>query len=102
MGEAGRSYALGNVEYRFPIVNVDHGPSTLPVFLNRVSGTLFVDYGSAFDDAAVAKFKTGVGAELWNDFTIGYIESFTFRLGYARGLASAGLDKTYFVATIPY
>ncbi len=102
VAEAGRSYALMNAEYRFPIWNIDRGPSTLPFFLNRVSGTVFVDYGSAFDDAYVAKFKTGTGAELWNDFTIGYIQSFTFRLGYARGLASGGVDKTYFVATIPY
>ena len=102
VAEAGRSYALANAEYRFPILNIDRGPSTLPFFLNRITGTVFLDYGSAFDDAFTAKFKTGTGAELWNDFTIGYIQSFTFRLGYARGLASGGLDKTYFVATIPY
>jgi hypothetical protein len=70
--------------------------------LNRITGNVFVDYGSAFDDAAAAKFKTGTGAELWLDMTFGYVESLTFRLGYARGLASGGIDKPYFVATIPY
>jgi hypothetical protein len=100
--QAGRSYTLGNVEYRFPIVNVDRGPSTLPVFLNRINGNVFFDYGSAFDDIHNAQYKSGVGAELWSDWTLGYIAAFTFRLGYAKGLASGGIDKVYFVAAIPY
>ena len=99
---AGRSYALGNLEYRFPIVNIDRGPSTLPIFLNRISGNVFLDYGSAFDLLDTAQFKTGTGAELWFDSTLGYIASFTFRLGYARGLSSGGIDKVYFVAAVPY
>lgn len=99
---AGRSYALMNAEYRFPIVNLDRGPSTLPVFLNRITGNVFFDYGSAFDLLDNAKWKSGTGAELWFDFTLGYVAAFTFRLGYARGLASGGIDKGYFVAAIPY
>jgi hypothetical protein len=102
VAEAGSSYALFNAEYRFPIWQIDRGPSTLPFFLNRITGNVFVDYGSAFDDASAAKFKTGAGGELWLDMTFGYIESLTFRLGFARGLASGGIDKPYFVATIPY
>jgi hypothetical protein len=99
---AGRSYVLGNAEYRFPIVNVDRGDSTLPLFLNRVTGAVFFDYGSAFDVFANARFKSGVGAELWFDTTLGYVAPFTFRLGYARGLASLGIDKVYFVAAVPF
>jgi outer membrane protein assembly factor BamA len=100
--EAGRSYALFNAEYRFPIWNVDRGPSTLPFFFNRISGAAFVDYGSAFNDAATAEFKTGVGGELWFDSTFVYVIGFTFRLGYARGLASGGVDKVYVVAAVPF
>jgi hypothetical protein len=100
--EAGRYYALFNGEYRFPIVNIDHGTSTVPLFLNRINGNLFVDYGSAFDDAQTAKFKTGVGGELWFDVALGYVVGFTFKLGYARGLASQGIDKAYFVAAIAF
>jgi hypothetical protein len=74
----------------------------LPFFLNRITGNVFFDYGSAFDVFADAKFKSGVGAELWFDMTLGYVAPFTFRLGYARGLASMGLDKMYFVAAVPY
>jgi hypothetical protein len=103
VAESGRNYALFNAEYRFPIVNIDRGPvSTLPLFLNRISGVLFTDYGSAFDDASTAKFKTGSGGELWLDFTLGYIIGFTFRAGYAHGWSSGGIDKEYFVAAIPF
>jgi hypothetical protein len=100
--EIGHYYGLFNAEYRFPIVNLDRGLSTLPIFLNRISGTLFADYGSAFDDPNTAKFKTGAGGELWFDLTLGYIVGFTFRLGYAKGLASTGIDKPYFVAAVPF
>jgi hypothetical protein len=102
VSEVGRSFALFNGEYRFPIVNIDRGQSTLPFFVNRISGAAFVDYGSAFDDATSAKFKTGTGAELWFDTTLGYVLGFTFRLGYAHGWASEGMDKVYFVAAVPY
>jgi len=99
---AGRSYTLTNAEYRFPIVNIDRGDSTLPVFLNRINGAVFFDYGSAFDVFDDAAFKSGVGGELWFDATLGYVQPFTFRAGLARGLASLGVTKPYFVAAVPF
>jgi hypothetical protein len=102
VAEAGNYMALFNAEYRFPILNLDRGPSTLPIFLNRVTGAAFVDYGSAFNDTSSAEFKTGVGGELWFDLTLGYILGFTFRAGFASGLASGGIDKWYFVAAVPF
>ena len=100
--EVGPYYALANAEYRFPIINIDHGPSTLPIFLQRINGAAFVDYGSAFSDAATAEFKTGIGAELWFEMLFGYNLGLTFRAGYARGLATGGIDKTYFVAVAAF
>jgi outer membrane protein assembly factor BamA len=102
VAEFGNYYGLFNAEYRFPILEVDRGPSTLPIFLDRISGAAYVDYGAAFNDPTSAEFKTGVGAELWFDVTIGYILGFTFRVGQAKGLASGGIDKTYFVAAVPF
>jgi outer membrane translocation and assembly module TamA len=72
------------------------------LFLNRISGNVFVDVGSAFEDPRTAKFRTGVGAELWLDATIGYVARVALRLGYARGLATGGLDKVYFVIASQY
>ena len=100
--EAGNFYTLFNAEYRFPILNVDRGASSLPIFLNRISGNLFVDSGAAFSDPNSAKFLTGVGGELWFDMMLGYVLSFEFRAGYARGISEGGMDKMYFVAAVPF
>ncbi len=100
--EAGNYIGIFNAEYRFPIVNVDRGLSTLPLFLNRISGNVFVDEGSAFSDPHKAVFLTGVGGELWFDFMLGYVLGFEFRLGYAKGLSTDGIDKVYFVAAVPF
>ncbi len=102
VAEVGNYYGLFNAEYRFPIVNVDRGPSTLPIFLNRVSGNAFIDSGSAFSDPHHAQILTGVGGELWLDMMLGYVLSFEFRLGYARGISDLGIDKVYFVAAVPF
>jgi hypothetical protein len=102
VAQVGNYYTLANAEYRFPILNVDRGPSTLPVFLQRISGNFFVDCGGAFDDPKQAQFLTGVGGELWFDMTLGYILGFTFRAGFARGVSNGGIDKTYFIAAVPF
>ena len=99
---AGRYLTLGNAEYRFPIVVFDRGLSTLPVQVNRLTGAIFTDYGSAFDDPKNARFKMGSGAEATIETTLGYYVSFQFRLGYARGWHSGGTDKVYFIAAVPY
>lgn len=102
VSQTGHYYGLFNAEYRFPIVNVDRGLSTVPLFLNRISGAAFVDVGGAFEDPRTAKFRAGTGGELWLDTTLGYFGSFSFRFGYARGLATGGIDKVYFVVASPY
>jgi outer membrane protein assembly factor BamA len=100
--QTGQYYTLAQAEYRFPIVNIDRGPSTVPLMLNRINGNVFFDLGSAFDDPRSASYLSGVGAELWVDTTLGYFAAFNFRVGYARGLAKGGIDKVYFVAAVPY
>ncbi len=100
--EVGSYYALFNGEYRFPIVELEHGASTFPVFLSRINGSAFLDYGGAFDDPSTAKFKTGTGAELWFDVTFSYVIGMTFRAGFAHGWASEGLDRFYFIAVAAF
>jgi hypothetical protein len=87
-----------NSEYRFPIVNIDRGPSTVPIFFNRLNGTVFFDMGTAFDDAAKATLLKGAGGELWLDMMLAYNVGITLRLGFARGFDDGGLTKVYFVA----
>jgi hypothetical protein len=100
----GSQFNLLNVEYRFPIAYVDRGVSTLPAFLQTLSGTLFVDWGGAYDAMDLERpldvLQVGVGAEIWMDLLLGYYNGATLRLGVAKGLAAeapSGL-QTYFVA----
>jgi len=44
----GDQYHLLNAEYRFPVTWIDWAPWTLPVYLRRLSGAVFVDTGAAF------------------------------------------------------
>jgi outer membrane protein assembly factor BamA len=105
----GSQYHLLNLEYRFPIWNVDRGLSTLPVFLEHVSGNLFADYGGAFDDLDTIhwrdQFHLGVGGEVWIDMTLGYFVGATFRIGYAHGVADDAAipgGKLYGVVSSPF
>ena len=73
--------------------------SPIPIVIGRRLG---FDCGSAFDQGASAKLKTGLGGELWMDFALGYIVGFEFRAGFARGVSSGGIDKLYFVAVAAF
>ncbi len=102
LAQAGSSFGLFNAEYRFPIWNVDRGLSTLPLFLNRFTGNIFADYGSAFNSLSHTHFRVGTGVELWTETMIMYRTSFLFKLGYAHGWNTGGLNKVYFVASVPF
>ena len=99
----GSHFNLLNVEYRTPLWYVDHGVSTLPFFMRTLSGTVFFDYGAAYNRLDLRDplelFHAGVGAELWLDLFVGYYVSGNLRLGVAKGLdstAPSGL-QTYTV-----
>ena len=101
---AGTNYNLLNVEYRFPILYVDRGLSTLPGFLRTLSGVAFLDWGGAYNQLDLQKpldaYHVGVGGELWVHFSFVYVDDSVLRIGVARGLDSEaphGL-QTYFVA----
>jgi len=86
----GTQFNLLNAEYRFPLLYVDRGLSTLPLFLRTLSAAVFADFGGAYDeldlDDPLETLHLGVGAELWIDVIVGYVAHSNFRLGIARGL----------------
>lgn len=88
----GSTYNLLNVEYRFPIVYVDRGLSTLPGFLRTLVGTAFLDWGGAYDQLNLRDpwqaYHVGVGGELRVDLSLIYADDTEFRFGLARGLDS--------------
>jgi outer membrane protein assembly factor BamA len=99
--EVGSNFALFNSEYRFPIVEIERGISTLPAFLTRISGSVFTDYGSAFNNVN-PDFKIGSGGELWFDLTFGYVIGLTFRAGIEHGWSSQGITHPYFIAVAAF
>jgi hypothetical protein len=112
---SGKEYLLSNLEYRFPIVYPDRGISTLPLYLRRIDGNLFVDYGGAFDRLNLqgirffhhgalidsAQLHGSIGAELWLGMTLGYLLNTQFRVGYAYGFSAEAVKggQPYFVAS---
>jgi hypothetical protein len=111
---AGSEYLLQTFEYRVPVVQPDHGLSTLPVYLRRIDANLFLDWGGAFNKLRVdqfalfdqgallnsRQFHTAVGGELWIGTTLGYALPTQFRLGYARGFSVEAIPggQWYFIA----
>lgn len=112
---SGSSYFLQNVEYRIPLFKPDRGLSTLPVYLRRIDGNLFWDYGGAFDSfnfhtlglfrageiIYTPQLHTSVGGELWLATTIGYQLNVQFRVGYAYGFSVEAIPggQPYFIAS---
>ena len=78
---------------------MEAGPATVPVYVSRLYGGVFLDVGDAFNGPIdLSKFLFGTGAEVFLDFTLGYFLPFTLRLGVARGLSDGG--ETQFYANI--
>jgi len=82
-------------EYRFPVIWVDRGLSTLPFFLRGVSAALGADYGGAFNDYAgrnlSPNLRLGVAGELWTYLTFGYGLDVQLAFGYARGTGAGAI-----------
>jgi outer membrane protein assembly factor BamA len=95
----GRTFILNSAEYRVPIIDLDLGIETVPVYLRNVAANFYIDYGGAFDDFNFdelelfskgsliysPQLQTGLGAELWLSATLGYGLTTLFRVGYALG-----------------
>jgi hypothetical protein len=92
----GTQFHLAQVSYRFPIVRLNAGVLTVPVFLNRLHAEIFCDVGDAFATPFdITTFRVGVGAEVFLDFTLFYVVAFTLRVGYAHGFMEGGADQVY-------
>jgi dipeptidyl aminopeptidase/acylaminoacyl peptidase len=80
----GRHAVVLNADYRIPLMRIDRGAGTLPVFARAIHGALFVDAGNAWDDRFRGSDVTvSVGAELSLDAVLGYVQPLTFTAGGA-------------------
>ena len=83
----GESFALGTLEYRFPIADLEFGPWTLPLYLRRLHAALFSDAGDAFTVGRHDfQLRASAGAELRAEVVLGWYLPTQVRGGCARGL----------------
>lgn len=75
-------------EYRLPLVSVQRGIGTMPLFVNDLHLAVFADYGNAWNANQspgkyfFGEFFLGTGLELRGDFVVGYGLPITGRVGY--------------------
>ena len=99
----GDQFHVLNAEYRFPILWIERGVETFPVYLRRLHGRFFVDYGGAFNGSfSFDKLKVGVGGELMLELSYAYYFNAALQLGYAHGFEKGGGDQVYFLLNSPF
>jgi hypothetical protein len=99
---AGDQFHLVSAEYRAPLLILESGYSTFPVYLRRIQGAVFSDVGNAFyGDFTRHGWRVGSGAELRLDFKLGYYFETQIQLGIAKGLSQGGVTDYYWVTTVP-
>lgn len=87
---AGSEFFLGSLEYRFPLGWLDAAPGWLPLYLGKLSGTLFADAGNAFDTWPPERLHPSAGAELRLSYHLGWgALDGALRLGTAWGFDRA-------------
>jgi outer membrane protein assembly factor BamA len=82
----GQSAAIGSVEYRFPIYEIERGPTTWPIFFNRIHGDVFSDAGRVSGNGTIAS----TGGEVSADMIFGNVLPIRFRMGAAYLLRDPG------------
>jgi hypothetical protein len=99
----GDQYHLLSAEYRSPLVWLEQGSSTFPIYLRRIYGAVFGDAGQAFFGSLdPEKTRFGVGAELRLQMNLVYYIETEIQLGFARGLSTGGSDHIYLVTSFPF
>lgn len=99
----GNQYHLVQLEYRFPIFRPQAGLGTVPLYVNRIWGSVYADAGDAFSgEPDLSRWLVGVGCELFIEFTTGYTELFRLRMGLAQGLRSEGNTQIYAHIGVPF
>jgi hypothetical protein len=100
---AGDSYLLFAAEYRAPLVWIEKGYNTFPIYLRRIWGAFFTEVGNAFQGPFRASdLKSDAGAEAHFEFNLGYYLNPVVELGYAHGFATGGGDRLYWVAAASF
>jgi hypothetical protein len=99
----GDQFHLFSAEYRAPLLWLERGYSTFPVYLRRLHGAAFLDAGEAFYGSLKPEnIRYGVGAELRFQMTLVYYIDAEIQVGVARGLSTGGSNHAYVVSSFPF
>jgi outer membrane protein assembly factor BamA len=99
----GDQFHVVNLEYRFPIVWIERGYETFPLYLQRLHGRFFADYGTATNSGFDFKdMKLGLGGEVILELTYAYYFAAALQLGYAHGFMAGGGNEVYFLLNSPF
>ncbi|MFN7984018.1 MAG: hypothetical protein U0Q11_19390 [Vicinamibacterales bacterium] len=81
---AGRQIVVGNAEYRLPLLRVERGHGTWPLFVRFAHAAIFADVGRVHGIAGTStRWQRAEGAELAIDGVAGYALPFTLSVGAA-------------------
>ena len=99
----GDSFMVASAEYRAPLLWIERGYQTFPLYLRRIWGAAFVDAGNAYQGPfhlyRAEDRRRRRGPPRVRLFY--YIDS-QIQLGYARGFQSGGGNQLYFVAAASF
>ena len=102
---AGTRVALANADYRLPLLRVERGRGTWPIFLHTIHGSVFTDLAHVWTTSfSNRNLKSSVGAELSADIVFGFFLPVTATAGVARGHDGSGRlsDQTTWYARLGY
>jgi hypothetical protein len=100
---SGDSFVVASAEYRAPLLWIERGYQTFPLYLRRLWGAGFVDAGNAWQGPFHAgQLKTDVGAEVHLLFSAGWYLAPQITLGWAHGFQDGGGNQLYFVASATF
>ena len=92
---SGNSFYLSSFEYRMPLVWLDRGFRTVPLFLRYMSASVYMDVGHVFDDfTQVGQIPMlGMGAELKGSVVVSWGQGLTIRTGYGFSPRGDGIPS---------
>jgi len=106
--QVGSKFALGNVEFRFPLVRaLVTGPA--PVLLQYVSGVLFVDAGTAWNESLSLVTSNRAGEAVTDDLLVGagagaraYVFGIPLRMDVAWRYTIENWSEPYYYFSLGY
>ncbi|MDI6739467.1 MAG: hypothetical protein QME74_03790, partial [Candidatus Edwardsbacteria bacterium] len=92
--------ACATVEYRFPLLRIERGYRTWPLYWKNVHGALFAEAGIQSSTAGALKAadtKRSFGGELRSDWLVSYALPGYILIGYARALKRPYRNSVYWM-----